>query len=165
VVELRTSGKMKKVFKKTFLIAFGTFLLMQLYQPIHITDYERVSTEYFTNIYTVPAKVEIILKTSCYDCHSNNTNHPWYSKIQPLRMLIDGHINEARENLNFSDWGSYSSRKQGNKLDRISKQIKSDEMPLFSYTLIHRDAILTTTQKEELIHWIDKVKDSLSLKH
>jgi hypothetical protein len=165
VVELRTSGKIKKVFKKTFLIAFGTFLLMQLYQPVRSTYYEPVPPEYFTNIYTVPAKVEIILKTSCYDCHSNNTNHPWYSKIQPLRMLIDGHINEAWENLNFSDWGSYSSRKQGNKLDRISKQIKSDEMPLFSYTLIHRDAILTTTQKEELIHWIDKVKDSLSLKH
>ena len=165
MVELRTSGKSKKVFKKTFLIAFGTFLLMQLYQPVRSTYYEPVPTEYFTNIYTVPAKVEIILKTSCYDCHSNNTNHPWYSKIQPLRMLIDGHINEARENLNFSDWGSYSSRKQGNKLDRISKQIKSDEMPLFSYTLIHGDAILTTTQKEELIHWIDKVKDSLSLKH
>jgi hypothetical protein len=69
----------------------------------------------------------------------------------------------GKENLNFSEWGSYSSRKQGNKLDRISKQIKSDEMPLFS-TLIHRDAILATTQREELIHWIDKVKDSLSLK-
>lgn len=159
------SGKMKKVFKKIVLIAFGAFLLMQLYQPVRVTDYEQVPIEYFTNTYAVPAKVETILKTSCYDCHSNNTNYPWYSKIQPIRMLMDSHIKEGRENLNFSEWGSYSSRKQGNKLDRISKQIKSDEMPLFSYTLIHRNAILTTIQKEELTHWVDKVKDSLSSKN
>jgi hypothetical protein len=156
---------MNKVFKKIVLIAFGTFLLMQLYQPVRVTDYEQVPEEYFTNAYSVPAKVETILKTSCYDCHSNKTNYPWYSKIQPVRMLMDGHIKEGRGNLNFSEWGSYSSRKQGNKLDRISKQVKSGEMPLFSYTLIHRDAILTTIQKEELIRWVDKVKDSLSSKH
>lgn len=156
---------MNKVFKKIVLIAFGTFLLMQLYQPVRVTDYEQVPDEYFTNAYSVPSKVETILKTSCYDCHSNKTNYPWYSKIQPIRMLMDGHIKEGRENLNFSEWGSYSSRKQGNKLDRISKQVKSGEMPLFSYTLIHRDAILTTIQKEELIRWVDKVKDSLSSKH
>jgi len=156
---------MNKVFKKIVLIAFGAFLLMQLYQPVRVTDYEQVPNEYFTNVYSVPAKVETILKTSCYDCHSNKTNYPWYSKIQPIRMLMDGHIKEGRENLNFSEWGSYSSRKQGNKLDRISKQVKSGEMPLFSYTLIHRDAILTTIQKEELIRWVDKVKDSLSSKH
>jgi hypothetical protein len=164
-VELLTNGKMSKVFKKIVLIAFGAFLLMQLYQPVRVTDYEQVPNEYFTNVYSVPAKVETILKTSCYDCHSNKTNYPWYSKIQPIRMLMDGHIKEGRENLNFSEWGSYSSRKQGNKLDRISKQVKSGEMPLFSYTLIHRDAILTTIQKEELIRWVDKVKDSLSSKH
>lgn len=165
MVELLTNGKMNKVFKKIVLIAFGAFLLMQLYQPVRVTDYEQVPNEYFTNVYSVPAKVETILKTSCYDCHSNKTNYPWYSKIQPIRMLMDGHIKEGRENLNFSEWGSYSSRKQGNKLDRISKQVKSGEMPLFSYTLIHRDAILTTIQKEELIRWVDKVKDSLSSKH
>jgi hypothetical protein len=162
VVELRTSGKMKKVFKKIFLIAFGAFLLIQLYQPVRITDYEQVPNEYFTNAYAVPVKVETILKTSCYDCHSNNTNYPWYSKIQPIRMLMDSHIKEGRENLNFSKWGSYSSRKQGNKLDRISKQIKSDEMPLSSYTFIHKEAILTIAQKAELIHWIEKMKDSIS---
>ncbi|RTY86968.1 hypothetical protein EKM02_12595 [Flavobacterium sp. RSP49] len=59
----------------------------------------------------------------------------------------------------------YSSRKQGNKLDRIIKQITSNEMPLTSYTVIHRNAILTGIQKEEIIHWIDKMKDSLSSKH
>ena len=59
-------------------------------------------------------------------------------------------------------FGNYSERKQGNKLEEIVKQIKADEMPLASYTLIHRNAVLSTTQKEEVINWIYARKDSIS---
>jgi hypothetical protein len=163
-VELLKNGKMKKVFKKIVAIAFIAFLLMQLYQPVRTIDYGSVPALDFMNAYAVPTKVETILKTSCYDCHSNTTNYPWYSNIQPARMLMDSHIKEGKENLNFSEWGNYSLRKQGNKLNEISKQIKKGEMPLTSYTLIHRNAILTSVQKEEVVQWIDKMKDSLSSK-
>lgn len=134
---------------------------MQLYQPARNIGFEQDITGNFVKMYNVPKKVEIILRTSCYDCHSNNTNYPWYSYIQPVRMVMESHINEGKENLNFNEWGNYSSRKQNNKLDRIAKQIKSNEMPLASYTLIHKNAILTTTQKKEVINWISKLKDSL----
>lgn len=154
-----------KIFKKIIFATSVVFLLIQLYRPARAVDYETVSAMYFTNTDKVPANVESILQTSCYDCHSNNTAYPWYSNIQPISMLMDSHIKEGKENLNFSEWGNYSSRKQGNKLDRISKQIKSNEMPLSSYTFIHRNAKLTTVQKEEVIQWIDKVKDSLSAKN
>lgn len=75
---------------------------------------------------------------------------------------MEHHIKEAKEDLNFSEWGNYSKRKQENKLDRIVKQIKSDEMPLASYTLIHKNARLTTVQKKEVMDWISKIKDSIS---
>ena len=75
---------------------------------------------------------------------------------------MEHHIKEAKEDLNFSEWGNYSKRKQENKLDRIVKQIKSDEMPLASYTLIHKNARLTTVQKEEVMDCINKIKDSIS---
>ena len=75
---------------------------------------------------------------------------------------MEKHIAAGKENLNFSEWGNYSSRKRRNKLDRIVKQIKSDEMPLASYTIIHKNAILTTTQKKEVIYWINKIEDSIS---
>lgn len=163
--ELLRHGKTMKIFKKIVIITIVVFLLMQLYRPARAVDYEAVSMLHFTNTYTVPANVESILQNSCYDCHSNNTAYPWYSNIQPIKMLMDSHIKEGKENLNFSEWGNYSSRKQGNKLDRMSKQIKSDEMPLPSYTFIHRNAKLTTVQKEEVIQWIEKVKDSLSAKN
>lgn len=137
---------------------FLIFLVMQLYQPARNIEFEQDSTVDFTGVYLVPKNVETILRTSCYDCHSNNTNYPWYSIIQPARVFMENHIKEGKENLNFSEFGKYSKRKQENKLDRIVKEIKSDEMPLASYTLIHQNAILTLSQKNEVIDWVNTVE-------
>jgi hypothetical protein len=152
---------MKKIIKKILFIGLIIFLLMQLYQPARNEAFEQDITADFTKIYNVPKNIETILRTSCYDCHSNNTNYPWYSNIQPARFFMESHINEGKENLNFNEWGNYSGRKQKNKLDRIAKQIKSNEMPLASYTLIHKNATLSATQKKEIINWISQLKDSL----
>ena len=138
---------------------------MQLYQPARNESFEQDITANFTKVYNVPKNVEAIVRTSCYDCHSNNTNYPWYSNVQPVGFFMEHHIKEAKEDLNFSEWGNYSKRKQENKLDRIVKQIKSDEMPLASYTLIHKNARLTTVQKEEIMDWLSKIKDSISSKY
>ena len=131
---------------------------MQCYQPARNNSFEQYSSSNFTETYTVPKNIETTLRTSCYDCHSNKTNYPWYSYIQPIRFFMESHIKEGKENLNFNEWGNYSSRKQNNKLDRIVKQIKSNEMPLSSYTLIHKNAVLNKTQKEEIIKWINTLK-------
>ncbi|TDD97080.1 heme-binding domain-containing protein [Flavobacterium cellulosilyticum] len=149
---------MKKGIKKVLYVGLIIFLLMQLYQPARNQSYEQVNTANFTKVYQVPKNIETILRTSCYDCHSNNTNYPWYSYLQPTRFFMESHINKGKNNLNFDEYGNYSSRKQLTKLDRIVKQIKSSEMPLSSYTLIHRNAILTSTQKEEVINWVNSVK-------
>jgi hypothetical protein len=153
---------MKKIIKKILSIGLIIFLLIQLYQPARNISFEQDITTNFTKMYTVPKNVETILRTSCYDCHSNNTNYPWYSYIQPARFFMEHHIKKAKENLNFNEFGKYSKRKQENKLDRIVKQIKSDEMPLASYTLIHKNATLSATQKKEVMDWINNIKDSIS---
>jgi hypothetical protein len=152
---------MKIIIKKILFIGLIIFLLMQLYQPARNISFEQDITANFTKVYNVPKNVEAILRTSCYDCHSNNTNYPWYSYIQPARFFMESHIKEGKENLNFSEWGNYSARKQNNKLDRIAKQIKSNEMPLSSYTMIHKNATLSATQKKEVLDWISQLKDSL----
>jgi hypothetical protein len=156
---------MKRIFKKIFFIGLIFFLLMQLYQPARNLGYGQDITANFTKVYNVPKNVKTILRTSCYDCHSNYTNYPWYSNIQPARFLMESHIKEGKENLNFNEWGNYSSRKQKNKLDRIVKEIKSNEMPLSSYTLIHKNAILSNSQKQEVMNWVEKTRDSLSSKY
>ncbi|MFV7236576.1 heme-binding domain-containing protein [Flavobacterium sp. ZB4R12] len=156
---------MKKIIKKILIIGFVIFLLMQLYQPARNESYEQELTANFTKMYDVPKNVETILQTSCFDCHSNNTNYPLYSYIQPARFFMEEHIKDGKKDLNFNEFGKYSKRKQENKLEAIIKQIKSDEMPLASYTLLHKNAIVTPAQKEEVINWINKTKDSLSLEN
>ena len=153
---------MKISVKKIFVLGLIIFLLIQLYQPARNLDYGQVSPTLFNKIYAVPSDVESILRTSCYDCHSNNTQYPWYSYIQPARMILDNHIKEGKENFNFSTFGDYFQRKQGNKLERIIKQIKSDEMPLASYSRMHKNAILPQENKRLLITWMENTRDSMS---
>ncbi len=145
-----------RYFKIFFLIGFGVLVLIQFYQPARNMDDGQVTSLDITDVMDIPSSVRLILKNSCYDCHSNNTDYPWYSYIQPGRILMEYHIKEGKENLNFSEFGSYSKRKQENKLDRISKQIKANDMPLRSYTFIHRDSELSEADKIEIVKWVNK---------
>lgn len=146
---------MKKVFKRIFFIGLFIFVLIQFYQPARNSDGGQVSAMHFAKVYNVPDSVNAILKTACYDCHSNNSAYPLYAYIQPARWFMERHIKEGKENLNFSEFGNYSKRKQENKLDRMAKQIKENEMPLASYTMIHKNAILSASQKVVIINWVN----------
>lgn len=148
---------MKKAIRKIAIIALIIFLLMQLYQPARNLDYGQVLPVHIEKLYVMPQNVQKILSTSCYDCHSNNTHYPWYSYVQPARAFLDSHIKDGKKDLNFSEFGNYSKRKQQNKLKSIVKEIRSGGMPLSSYTLIHRNAILTAAQKQEIITWINTI--------
>ena len=106
-----------------------------------------------TAVQKVPEDVMEILKVSCYDCHSNTTYYPWYSKIQPVAWFLDDHIIEGKKELNFSEFASYPIYRQYKKYKEIGKQIKEDEMPLFSYTVIHSDAVLNADQKLLIQNW------------
>jgi hypothetical protein len=108
-----------------------------------------------------PENISTLLKESCYDCHSNNTEYPWYNKMQPAAWFLEEHIKEGKAELNFNEWENYSDRRKNSKLKSIINQIKDDEMPLSSYTLFHRDAILSDAEKKTLIDYMTKIKDSL----
>jgi Haem-binding domain len=111
--------------------------------------------------FPVPPDVHGILKTSCYDCHSNNTVYPWYASFQPVLGWLDHHIDEGKHEINFSTFATYSPRRQFKKFNEIIEQVKEGEMPLSSYTLIHRDAVLSADQKQTLIAWAEAMKDTL----
>ena len=120
-----------------------------------------VSSADFMPTFKVPEEIERILHTSCYNCHSNNTNYPWYSHVQPVGWLLENHIEKGKAELNFSEFGSYSVRKQKSKLTSMVNQIEKDEMPLSSYTLIHREARLTPESKKILVDYLNALRDSL----
>ena len=115
----------------------------------------------FMLVNKVPETIQKKLQVSCYDCHSNNTKYPWYNKIQPVTWFLENHIEEGKAELNFNEWDSLSNRRKKSKLRSIIKQIESGEMPLESYTLIHKDATFTEAEAEEMISYITQLKDSL----
>src|SRR4051812_32405218 len=88
--------------------------------------------------YAVPAEVGPILKKACFDCHSNNTRYPWYANVQPVAWWLNNHIQDGKRELNFDEFGSYSPRKQYHKMEEAAEQVKKGEMPLPSYTWIHK---------------------------
>ena len=115
----------------------------------------------FMLVNDVPNNIKNKLQVSCYDCHSNNTNYPWYNKVQPMSWILENHIKEGKAELNFSEWNTLSNRRKNSKLKSIISQVKKDEMPLSSYVLIHEDAILTLIEKEALIKYMNKLKENL----
>ncbi len=120
-----------------------------------------VTSADFIKTYNVPGNITALLNTSCYNCHSNNTNYPWYSRVQPVGWLLENHINEGKENLNLSEFGTYSKRKQKSKLKSMVSQIENGEMPMASYTFVHRDARLSKNGKKELVNYLNSIRNSL----
>lgn len=112
--------------------------------------------------YTLPNKIQSILKSSCYDCHSNNTKYPWYNNFQPINWWLAGHINEGKRHLNFDEFNTLSATKKLHKLDEVVETIKTGEMPLRSYTLVHREAKLSDANKQEIEAWVLAVKNQIT---
>lgn len=151
---------MKRFFKILFYTLFIAFLLIQLYPKPAKNVSESTGTNDIAAVHQVPDNVLQVLKTSCYDCHSNNSVYPWYASIQPVALWLGNHINEGKSELNFSEFGKYSLRRQYRKLEEINEEVKENKMPLSSYTLIHRDATLNDEKKILLATWVTALRDS-----
>ncbi|WP_343686083.1 heme-binding domain-containing protein [Chryseobacterium gleum] len=111
--------------------------------------------------YQVPDHVQGILKTSCYDCHSNTTAYPWYNNIQPVKWWLADHVNSGKRHFNFDEFNSYSKEKKLKKLDEVAETVREGEMPLTSYTVVHQNAKLTDTQRSEIEQWVKEVKKQI----
>jgi hypothetical protein len=98
--------------------------------------------------YAVPDPVMVVLKSACYDCHSNHTVYPWYSRVQPFALFLDNHIRSGKETLSFDEFGNYSLIKQQHKFESIREQVEQRDMPLASYTWMHRAARLTDGERK-----------------
>jgi len=136
-------------------------LIVIQFFPITLNESDTVPQSDFMVENQVPATIKNRLQVSCYDCHSNNTDYPWYSKIQPAAWYLEDHIQEGKDELNFNEWAEYSDRRKNSKLRSIISQIEEDKMPLDSYTLIHKDAILSDEDKRVIIDYMKALKDSL----
>jgi len=106
-----------------------------------------------THYVKVPDTVMSILKTSCYDCHSNHTVYPWYVNLNPVGLWLRSHIDDGKHAINFSDLSSFNKKKLDHRMKDITEQVEKMEMPLNSYTLIHGYAKLDSNQILLIKEW------------
>ena len=143
---------MKKTLKILALILFVGFVAIQFIRP-DFTNPPVNAAETIESSMQIPENVQKILTISCKDCHSNETNYPWYSQIQPIARFLKDHIDEGRNELNFSVWNTYEPRKKKRKLEEVCEQIEAKEMPLPSYLWIHWSAKLSENDIKNLCDW------------
>ena len=98
-------------------------------------------------------QVAAIIDRSCNDCHSNKTRWPWYSNVAPVSWFVIDHVNEGRENLNFSEWGRYRPNDVDGVLRQICREVKAGAMPLSSYTPLHPGSSLSADDVKTLCDW------------
>lgn len=147
--------------KKILLGLFVIFLILQFFR-IDKTAPQIDLKKDFIEITNPSDEVKTLLKSTCYDCHSNETSYPWYSQIAPVSWWLKHHVDEGREELNFSEWGTYKTKKADHKLEECAEEVEEGKMPLDSYTWTHGDAVLSEKQKELLEDFFNSKRDGSS---
>jgi len=100
-----------------------------------------------------PTNVKAVLRRACYDCHSNETVWPWYSRVAPASWLLASDVSEGRRELNFSTWNRMSAEQQAKKIRKSSEEVSEGEMPPWYYLIVHRDARLTAEDRTTIHDW------------
>lgn len=110
----------------------------------------------------VDGEVATLMKTICYNCHSNTTQYPWYSYVAPVSWLIAKDVRIAREEVNFSNWTSYDMMEQLGILDDIYLEVDERHMPLPIYITMHPEADIDAAQRERIIVWAENTMDIIA---
>ncbi len=143
------------------LVLVVLFIIIQFIRPSRNHSTQILTTD-ISRVLLTPDTILALLRKACYDCHTNNTDYPWYSGVQPIGWLLAYHIKRAKNQLNFSDFGAYPRRRQLSKLDGICNSINDNVMPLPSYRFMHKYARLNKNEKASLVRWATAMEDSLS---
>ncbi|MEX0275758.1 MAG: heme-binding domain-containing protein [Flavobacteriaceae bacterium] len=144
---------MQKKVKPLLAALLAVFVAIQFF-PIEMNVSVAVPITDFTKVNNVPTAIANRLRTSCYDCHSNDTKYPWYGQIQPVAWYMERHIRSGKKALNFSDWGNLSKRRKHSKLSAIIEQMEEGKMPLAGYRYIHGKASLNEESKAMTIDFM-----------
>ena len=128
--------------------------LVVIFIGIQLIPVERTNPPITQDI-NPPQNVSEILRTSCYDCHSNETVWPWYSYIAPVSFLVSSDVENARKRVNFSEWDKYDDKKKTKKLEAIIEDIEGGVMPLSKYVLLHHEAKMDQSKIQTMKDWVE----------
>ena len=133
-------------------IVIAAVALIVVFLVIQLVPVDRTNPP-VTADFDGPPEVARVLRASCYDCHSNESSWPWYSHVAPASWLVAHDVEEAREHLNFSDWGSLDHSRRVRLAEEIWEEVEEGEMPMKIYLLAHSEARLDDRSMTLLREW------------
>ena len=146
--------RLVRILRWVVIAGVGCLVVMQFFGPAKTNPVTDASQTMETRLQVTPP-VAAILDRSCNDCHSNKTRWPWYSNVAPVSWFVIDHVDEGRQNLNFSEWGRYTQRDVDGMLKQICREVKAGAMPLSSYTPLHPGSSLSPEDVKTLCAWTD----------
>lgn len=149
-----------KILKITIWAVLALFVILQFIpntypEVVKLNEHDLILTG------NVPDEIQQMLKSSCYDCHSNETKYPWYAYIAPVSWLVVRDVNKGRDELNFSEWDSLKSREKIKLLDEIAEEVEEGNMPMPIYLITHGEASLDDSQKQILEEWTKEMMNDI----
>jgi len=151
---------MKSLLSNTLLGLALLLIVLQFFGPDTTVPEYDLSKDFLT-VQVPPHEISGIIQSACYDCHSYQTNYPWYSNIVPVSWWLQDHIDEGRDEFNMSLWTDYPAERADHKLEEAIELIEDEEMPLPSYTWIHSSARLSDQERSELSAWFTSLREKL----
>lgn len=142
-----------KFLRILFILLITAFVVIQ-FVGIEKTNPEFDSSTDFILMENPPEDVAQMLRSACYDCHSNETIWPWYSNIAPVSWMLEEHVIDGRDNLNLNQWGEFDVEDRAYILEEMMEEMEEGEMPIPGYLITHSAAKLSDTQKEKLFAWL-----------
>lgn len=143
-----------KILKPLLLILILLAIVIQFFPTRQNADNTIPKTDLLT-VHQIPSNTATLIKNACYDCHSNHTDYPWYDKVQPFAWVLEKHINDAKREINFNLFETYSPEKQKKILNKMHQVIEEKTMPLTSYKMMHSEARLSKEERQEILDWIE----------
>jgi len=144
-------GTMRSKRKKFMLAMAAVLLLIQFIQPDRSTPASDPVND-MLEVTKAPGDIRQLVVGACYDCHSYRTTYPWYGYVTPMSFIVQQHINEGREHLNFSLWDRYAASEEAGE---AGEELQEGEMPPGYYRLMHAHARLSDAEKQQLATWFN----------
>ena len=143
--------------KKILIVIPVLAILIQLFPAPAKTNPPIDPSRGFSSVMKPPPEVQALLKRACYDCHSNETNWPWYANIAPVSWPVRQHVVDGRKHINFSEWlrPGETTFTRWSELEEIAQAVMDQSMPIPGYDLMHPEAKLTTAEREAIAKWAD----------
>jgi len=148
-----------KTVKKVIFWTLVAFAMIQ-FIPVDKVNKPIDAAVNFVDAKKTPEKIKTLIKGACYDCHSNETVYPKYAYIAPVSWSVKSHINEGREHLNFSVWGTYNKDLKENMLNKSIQTLQSKTMPMPGYIVYHKEANLSEAERTLLIKYFEEMLKS-----